>query len=377
MRIIEGGKMKKFITSSWIIVLLSLPAASFGFRLGGCSAPFLTIGGGARALALGGAYSAFAEGIDAIYWNPAGIAKLHNIGADFVYANLFPGSGISVNNIAITVPVGDGTIGVSTTSLLSGDMLFQPDTIQTSIPSYFSANSFAVGISYARRMTDKFNMGMTFKVANQYAYNMSVSAPGWACDVGGTYNTKINTLKLGFVNFSDLRFGFMIQNFGPDIAFSGEKLRFYYTYDDTMQSSDMGAMWLPTKDPLPLSFQFGIAVNVVENKDYRVTLMSDLVNVLDQPTTFGLGVEAAMSDKYFARVGYTGKNNVWDGNSQTGPSNTLRDLMGRVVERFAEGYTAGFGIVNKLATKDITVDYTYQSHKYLHGIHRIGVGFSL
>ncbi|MFA5032338.1 MAG: PorV/PorQ family protein [bacterium] len=371
--------MKKFIFP--VIVLLSIPIASFGFRLGGCSAPFLTIGGGTRALALGGAYSAFAEGVEAIYWNPAGIAKLRGIGADFVYANLFPGSGISVNNLAITIPAGDGTIGVSTTSLLSGEMLYQPDIVETSLPVYFSANSFAVGISYARRMTDKFNAGMTFKVINQYAYNTSVSAPGWACDVGGTYNTKVNTLKLGFegasINFSDLRFGFMIQNFGPDIAFSGERLRFYYTYDDASQSSDLAAMWLPTKDPLPLSFQFGIAVNTLNTKDYRVTLMSDLVNVLDQPTTFGFGIEAGMSDKYFIRVGYTGKNNIWDGNSQTGDA-TIGNLMGRAIERFNEGYTAGFGIVNKFAgTKDITVDYTYQSHKYLHGIHRIGLGFSL
>ncbi|MDD2890169.1 MAG: PorV/PorQ family protein [bacterium] len=363
--------MKKFITSSWIIVLLSLPVASFGFRIGGCAAPFLTIGGGTRALALGGAYSAFAEGTEAIYWNPAGIAKLHNIGADFVYANLFPGSGISVNNIAITVPAGDGTIGVSAVSLLSGDMLYQPDIVETSIPVYFSANSFAIGVSYARRMTDKFNSGVTFKIVNQYAYNTSVSAPGWACDVGGTYNTKINTLKLGFVNFSDLRFGFMIQNFGPDIAFSGQRLRFYYTYDDTMQSSDIPAIWLPTKDPLPLSFQFGIAVNTLNTKDYKITLMSDLVNVLDQPTTFGFGMEASMSNKYFARVGYTGKNNIWDGNTE-------ETLIGRVIERFKEGYTVGFGIINKVAgTRDITVDYTYQSHKYLNGIHRMGVGFSL
>lgn len=365
------GKMKKFIFS--LIVLTAFPMASFGFRLGGCSAPFLEIGGGTRALALGGAYSAFAEGVEAIYWNPAGIAKLHNMGVDFTYSNLFPGSGISANNIAVTIPVADGSIGISAISLLSGDMLYEPDTIQTSLPVYFSANSFAIGVSYARRMTDKFNAGLTFKAVNECAYNYSVSAPGWACDVGGTYDTKIKKLKLGFIDFNDLRFGFMVQNFGPDISFSGDKLKFNYTYNDSTlnQSSDIPAMWQTTPDPLPLSFQFGFAVNTLNTKDYKITFMSDLVNVLDQPTTFGTGIEASIDNKYFARIGYTGKNNVWDGADQN-------SIIGRVFERFGEGYTLGFGIINNLVgARNITIDYTYQSHKYLHGVHRFGVGFSL
>lgn len=334
--------MKKLIFL--LLVMLVIPVSVFA-RIGGCTATFLTIGGGTRALALGGAYSAFAEGVEAIYWNPAGIAKNHRIGANFVYTNLFPGSGISVNNLAVIVPVGDGVIGVSAITLLSGDIEYIPETGRQSVQQYYSANSFAAGISYARRMTDKFNAGLTFKAINQYISieGASVSSPSWACDVGGTYNTKLN----------GLRFGFMVQNFGPDIAFSGDWIQFKDTPDATSQTSDISATWLAQPDPLPLNFQFGAAMDLVSSKAYKIVMAGDIVNTIDQPTTFAIGTEASIENKYFARIGYTEKNSA--------------------------GLTMGIGIVNKLTkTRDIVVDYTYQVHKQgLGGIHRIGVGFEI
>lgn len=277
---------------------------------------------------------------EAIYWNPAGIAKLHNIGVDFVYANLFPGSGISINNLATVVPLGDGTIGVSAIALLSGEIEYVPETGPTTSYIPWSANNFAVGLSYARRMTDKFNAGATFKLINQYIY--TVSASSWACDVGGTYNTKLNGLQ----------FGFMIQNFGPDVAFSGEGLEDTIAID-TLQDSDAMYELIAQPDPLPLSFQFGVAMNLVSAPGYKITMMSDLVNVADQPTTFGVGLEASIENKYFARLGYTEKN--------------------------SSGMTLGIGIVNKLVgARDIIFDYTYQIHREgLGGIHRVGVGFNI
>lgn len=335
--------MKK-VTLLLLVGILLIPASTFAFRMGGCAAPFLTIGGGVRALALGGAYSAFAEGVEAIYWNPAGIAKLKNIGADFVYANLFPGAGISVNNIAAVVPLGDGTIGVSAIALLSGDIPYTPETGEQSVQLYYSANSFAAGLSYARRMTDKFNAGITFKLINQYIAlpGTGLTSPGWAFDVGGTYNTKLNGLQ----------FGFMIQNFGRDVAFGGEALQGMMAETD-LQDADIKYTELAQGDPLPLSFQFGGAMDVVSAPGYKITIMSDLMNVLDQPTTYGIGMEASIDNSYFARLGYTEKN--------------------------SGGLTAGIGINTKLmGTRNISVDYTYQVHtEGLAGIHRIGLGFRI
>ena len=50
-------------------------AQSIG-RVGTTAAPFLKIGVGARALAMGEAYTTLSEDATGLFWNPAGLAKL-------------------------------------------------------------------------------------------------------------------------------------------------------------------------------------------------------------------------------------------------------------------------------------------------------------
>ena len=45
-------------------------------KVGTTAAQFLKIGIGARALALGGAYSAIADDASALYWNPGGLSRI-------------------------------------------------------------------------------------------------------------------------------------------------------------------------------------------------------------------------------------------------------------------------------------------------------------
>lgn len=53
------------------------------------AASFARIGVGARALSLGGAFTAVAEDITAAYWNPAGLAYLTNFQVEGMYTNWF------------------------------------------------------------------------------------------------------------------------------------------------------------------------------------------------------------------------------------------------------------------------------------------------
>ena len=48
-------------------------------NVGTSAAAFLEIGVGARALALGGAFTALANDASALYWNPAGLIQLNSI----------------------------------------------------------------------------------------------------------------------------------------------------------------------------------------------------------------------------------------------------------------------------------------------------------
>jgi hypothetical protein len=51
--------------------------------MGGSTAEFLTLGAGARSLGMGEAYGPIAEGPEAIYWNPAGLAQIRSVEASY------------------------------------------------------------------------------------------------------------------------------------------------------------------------------------------------------------------------------------------------------------------------------------------------------
>ena len=57
--------------------------AAFQEDVGGEGAQFLKIGAGARALGMGEAMTACAEGPEAVYWNPAGLAATQS--TEFAY----------------------------------------------------------------------------------------------------------------------------------------------------------------------------------------------------------------------------------------------------------------------------------------------------
>ncbi len=335
-------------------LFLSIPANA---RKGGCTGTFLSIGGGARALALGGAYSAFAEGIDAIYWNPAGIVELTRNTANFTHAKYL--AGMKQENIGVVVPTKNGTIGVSVIALLSGKIEETTLARQMGTGRYWSANNFAVGLSYARKMTDKFNAGLTIKGINQSIDK--VSSNGLAFDIGGTYNTKLNNLK----------FGFLIQNFGPDIAFSGEGLA--GEIEDILMpwQAPLPIDYKTTPDPLPLNFQLGIAIDLLTTPVYKIAVMGDLIHPSDQEATSAFGIESSITNRYFLRLGFTDKNNR--GFFTRDKLYEWIPIMSNKIPMFS---SVGIGIVNSFGTGEVIVDYTYEAHQYLSNIHRIALGFA-
>ena len=72
-------KIYKLFLSLFILLGMTIVTfASGGERTGTGGASQLNIPVGARSMAMGGANIASAYGIEALYWNPAGVAKLDN-----------------------------------------------------------------------------------------------------------------------------------------------------------------------------------------------------------------------------------------------------------------------------------------------------------
>ncbi len=321
-----------------LVFLVCIPLVAEA-RLGGSGAQFLVLGGGCRPIALGGAYVALAEGPDAIYFNPAGLAQLDAPTFAFSHGELF--ADINLENVAFATPAMGGVVGVSGVGFLSGKMKRTTfDDQEGQLGETFSANDFAFGLSYSRMMTDKFTAGLTFKFVNQNIDK--VSANGWAFDLGGTYALGVGNLRLGFA----------IRNFGPDLRYTGEDLDFETGLPEFPGvDEDIPATYRSEAYPMPLIFQLGVAYDIISSGPSRITAVLDGLHPNDQDETFNSGLEYGFNDSYFARVGYTGRENM--------------------------GFTAGLGARMALSQGILAaMDYSYEDHEYLDAIQRFSLTVS-
>ncbi len=310
--------MRKYL----LLIIFPGVLSAYTGRSGGV---FLSRGAGARPTALCGAFTAIAEGPQAVFWNPAGIALVSRKSVSLTSNKFF--AGITGADIAFVSPSKEGAVGISMIASFSGKIEITTEEQQEGTGHYYSANDYALGISYARRLTDKFNAGFTIKVYSLNIYK--VTATGWLIDIGGTYNTGLA---------GNLRFGYAIRNFGPNTRYRGENLT---------EETEEGFSWtyISTSFPMPLCFQGGFAVDVLSSP--KVTVDAEIVHQNDQPTTYAVGLEAVL------------------GNMKIRTGITRKDLI---------EYGAGIGYN---VGSSMGIDYTVQKHKYLGYIHRVAVNFEL
>ncbi|MBN2379710.1 PorV/PorQ family protein [candidate division WOR-3 bacterium] len=379
---------KLLILGILALVVISVPVSA---RLGGAgaSASFLSMGAGARPIAMGCAYTALADGPDALYWNPAGIAKMEAPSASFGQAMLF--AGMLEENVAVGMPVGAmDAVGVQILAHLSGPIEITTYEDQQGTGNYYSANNYAVGLSYARKMTEKFTAGATVKVIDLTLHN--VAAWGLGMDVGATYELP----------FSNLRIGFVVQNFGPDMAYKGSGL-FFNTNKDTLQTEDIPANFQSETFGLPFTFGGGIALDLVDTDASRLTLEADFFHLSDQAAKGALGLEYAIgiSDVELFLRGGLGLNTAPSLGDEEDSTSTMEtgDLIREILSnRNSRGPSAGMGlkvpfssrVVDKKTTRlmandttyykdivyNIFVDYSFEWHWYLAPVHRASVAVS-
>lgn len=203
-----------------LVVVLSLVAltgsASAADSAGGAAA-YLQMGVGARALGLGGAFTALADDATAIYWNPAGLSGLDGAQATGMHANLtidrsfdFVGYAAPVNGksawgfgytrFAIT-GIPETRLRPGTTDPILEDDVFDgdgnlitPGTGDVRIFSYFDDVEDNFTLGYSRKMLRGLQVGGNVKFLQQRLFDSTASGVG--LDVGLLY-TYSDKLRLG------------------------------------------------------------------------------------------------------------------------------------------------------------------------------------
>ncbi len=140
------------MTRALLAVLLALapPArAALVSDVGGSSGQFLQLGAGARALGLGEAMVAAAEGPDALYWNPAGLSRMRR--PEMTYSRSQLPDSVSHDFAAASVPVRwlRGTLGVGLTRLAQGSIA-RTDNLGRSRGDFAPhSEAFSIGYSHS------------------------------------------------------------------------------------------------------------------------------------------------------------------------------------------------------------------------------------
>jgi hypothetical protein len=130
---------------AWLLAS-AVPAAAIQTDVGTAAAEFLQIGAGARSLGMGEAYTAVADGPDAVYWNPAGLAQMARPEATYALTEL--PAGITHNFFAFAEPSAllHGTLALAVTSLSQNSIALVNASNQTQ--GTFSPHSEVYALAY-------------------------------------------------------------------------------------------------------------------------------------------------------------------------------------------------------------------------------------
>ncbi len=348
--------MRKLIIITIILLPIILAAQS---NVGTAGFMFMMMTPTARGAAMGNALTALADDGSALYHNPAGIAMVRSIlvkeGDSSYYQralHLAPikvavggtkyVAGIYHTYVGISYPVSQsiGTIGFQTIYLGTDDME------ETAPPGFglpvdslgrtgrtFKAGDMAIGLSYARMLTDKFSLGLSLKYLQSNIHDYSASQVVF--DVGMLYDTHFKTIMIGIV----------MMNFGGSAKYITEEFN------------------------MPQDFRLGISFTPLKSGYHKIVCDMEISHPNHLDDRFFLGSEYSFNNMLFLRLGlkpgfYNKESFDEDGNSEIERTYISEELFSTGV-----GFNIPVGIGNS-----ISIDYAYTMFDYLGNVHRVSLG---
>lgn len=324
-------------------------SASQAQKVGSTSMQFLKVMPSARGAALGEAYAVWATGAEAIFWNPAGLARLDNMEFSTTYINWLFDSQQGALSFALPIR-GLGALGVQVQYVDFGEFeettnarpyINDPDRVGLTGRT-FKPFSYLVGVSYARDLTDKFSMGLGMKYAHESLFDgqrlttqvrqgvleeVDTWANGLLFDFGIRYNTGYRSIHIGSA----------VQNFGADVKYAKES------------------------NPVPLLFRFGISADLIGtngllrpgSEENRLSMAVDIFHPNDYAQQIHLGAEYEFANSFAVRGGYKFNYDF-------------------------DGLTLGAGVKHALEGIRLSADYSYGvMGTYLGNVQRISLGIAL
>jgi hypothetical protein len=340
--------MNTFSKILWSLCCMCLVASTApAQKVGSTAMQFLHVMPGARATALGDAYSVWASGAEAVFWNPSGVALVTGHEFSSTYVNWIFDT--HQGALSYATSVGEiGAVGLQIQYVDFGEFEETSTEAQYTVgPNWgmtgrtFRPFSYLVGLTYARSMTDRFAAGISVKYAHESLFSgqkvvaqvrqgvyeeVKTWANGVLFDFGVRYTTGYRSIELGA----------SVQNFGANVKYAKES------------------------NPVPLLFRFGIGADLmgpdallVQDEDNRISFAFDLFQPNDYAQQAHMGLEYEYEGAFALRGGYKFNYDY-------------------------EGLTLGAGIKHTIGSVQLALDYSYGSiGTYLGNVQRISLGAGL
>ncbi len=300
---------------------------------------FLSVGTDARATGMGEAYTTVEGSSGALFYNPAGMARL----GGFLEVTASRTTWIAdieyvTGSMALRPWRGQyGVLGFSFMSVDYGELqgTMVADNEQGFIETgSFSPSSYAIGVGYANDLTDRFAVGGQVKWVSQ-ALGESIIPVG-NYDVTKetrrkSYREEVLAFDFGTLyktGFKSLAFGMCVRNFSEEVKYEREGFQ------------------------LPLTFKVGFSMNVMDlvpslGKEHGLLVSIDAVHPRDFPEYLNIGMEYNFMKVLSLRGGYITRQDDY-------------------------GLSGGFG----LSVYGVQLDYSYTPFEVFRDINRFSVRFS-
>ncbi len=281
MKMILKANMILKASMAIVIIALLLPCNNLFGQAGGSAVPFLSISPDARASGMGEVGTAIADDINAIYWNPGGLAFLDyfDYGNDFdtdeepipyrqvaisfspwlpqFNADLF----YSYGTIGQYFEELDGTLAFNFTFMNLGE--FTRTNQNGTELGKFMSNEFAVGLTYGTIIAPDLGVGFQLKYIQSNLTPTSVQGQDAGTGVSAAFDIgvlwKPQDLNMDFIGLDledRLSLGLNLQNIGPKMTYIKES------------------------DPLPSTLRLGFAFAAVKDEFNELTFAFDFAKLL-------------------------------------------------------------------------------------------------
>ena len=307
---------------------------------GTAGAAQLLIPVGAENIAVSNANGASVSGVEALFQNPAGVAKYS--GTQALAGTMTYIADIKVTNFGLLSTFGTfGTVGLSVKSLDFGDIPVTTSNETEGTGATFSPRFMTIAATYARSFSDRVQFGVSFKLVSEAIVN--TKATGMAVDLGVQY--KFTELPLYI--------GVALKNLGSRMEYQGTDLEQQLTPDEA-ESGTLQERFRVKSEEFDLPSQLDISVN------YEVipglSLMSTFTNNAFSSNTGSFAAKYTYNDFVWVAAG-TSIDLVSDADQP-------EDVDGGEWDDWTQslwGYTFGAGVTLPVGGFHVGIGYSFRS----------------